>query len=80
MDELKQIIYEIIDRVSGLEAEITALRAENELLKKQIEYATSLAKTGSPVIPDGERINACNVISNSIKKNYNIEEISKQFK
>ena len=44
MEEIKKMLAELTGRVAGLEAEVNALRVENESLKRKLEYTTLLAK------------------------------------
>ena len=78
MLELKETLSNLITRLSALEAEVAVLRSENQQLKNQILYTTTLAKTGSPIVPEIERMQACSELTQTKSESY--EELSKQFK
>ena len=80
MEEFKETINELISRITGLEAEVAALRSENQQLKNQLVYTTKLAKTGSPIVPEIERIETCNELIQYNSQQESYDELSRQFK
>lgn len=56
MDEVRKMIAELTYQITGLEAEVNTLRAENKFLKEKLEYATLLAKAAhindESIVPD----------------------------
>ena len=81
---LADIIKDLQQRVQYLEKENSELRERlnvtERTMQAQIDVATLLAKTGSPVIPDAERIDACNKINQTMQQKQASDNLRAQFK